>query len=193
VDRERRRTQFIRKRDEHLRQIEPEVNIPRLNKEQMRKIKMGLKDLFKHEINSLVTEPQPDPGDRDGWCPFKGEYAELMRKIRIDIVQALNRHTRKLYEVQQVNMPLQVVREQRTEQVINQKFSRRTLSKMKNTLEELIEGDEEGAERDSEGEGEHAERPGKQAKLTRQVGAVPDLITEDRIRNVLGTQHRKEI
>jgi hypothetical protein len=66
---------------------------------------------------------------------------------------------------------------------------------MKNILDEPTEGDGEGAERDREreGEGEDAERRRKQAKLTRQVGAVLDLITEDTIRNVFGTQDRREI
>jgi hypothetical protein len=70
---------------------------------------------------------------------------------------------------------------------------------LKNVLEELTEGDGEGAERDregegeGEGEGEDAERCRKQAKLTRQVGAVLDLITRDRIRNMLGIQDRREI
>jgi hypothetical protein len=70
---------------------------------------------------------------------------------------------------------------------------------MKTILEELTEGDGEGEgiERDregeGEGEGEDAERRRKQAKLTRQVGAVLDFITEDRIRNVFGTQDRREI
>jgi hypothetical protein len=45
--------------------MERGVNIPRLNKEQMRKIKTGLEDLFKHEINPPMTELQPDPGDWD--------------------------------------------------------------------------------------------------------------------------------
>jgi hypothetical protein len=56
VDREGRRTQFIGKRDESLRQMERGVNIPRLNKEQMRKIKTGLEDFFKYEINPLMSE-----------------------------------------------------------------------------------------------------------------------------------------
>jgi hypothetical protein len=62
-------------------------------------------------------------------------------------------------------------------------------------LEGLTEGDGEGAERDREreGEGEDAERHRKQAKLTQQVGAILDLITEDIIRNVFGTQNRREI
>jgi hypothetical protein len=156
VDREGRRAQFIRKRDEYLRQIERGVNIPRLNKEQMRKIKMGLEDLFKYEIDPLVTEFQPDPGDWDGWCVFEGIYEESMHKIRIYILKALNRDTRKLYGVQQVNARLQEAREQRTEQIINHQLIGRTLSKMKNIQEELTEGDgdEEGAERDREGAGE---------------------------------------
>jgi hypothetical protein len=65
---------------------------------------------------------------------------------------------------------------------------------MKNTLEELTERDAEGtAERNREGEGEGTERRRREAKLTRQVGAVIDLITEDTMRNVLGTQDRREI
>jgi uncharacterized C2H2 Zn-finger protein len=63
VDREGQRTQLIRKRDEYLIQMERGVNILMLNKEQMRKIKTGLEDFFKHEINPLMTELQPDPGD----------------------------------------------------------------------------------------------------------------------------------
>jgi hypothetical protein len=66
---------------------------------------------------------------------------------------------------------------------------------MKNILEELTEGDGKGAERDREREekGEDAERRRKHAKLTRQVGAVLDLITEDTITNLFGTQDPREI
>jgi hypothetical protein len=121
----------MRKRDEYLRQMERGVNIQRLNKEQTRKIKTGLEDLFRHEINSLMTEFQPDPGDCDGWCAFEGVHAESMHNLKIYILQALNRDTRKLYGVQQVNVRLQAVREQRTEQVTNHQLMRRTLSKTK--------------------------------------------------------------
>jgi hypothetical protein len=103
VDREGRRPQLIRKRDEYQRQMEQGVNIPRLNNEQMRKIKTGWEELFKYEIDPLMTEFQPDPGDWDGWWAFEGAYEESMHKIRIYILQALNRDTRKLYGIQQVN------------------------------------------------------------------------------------------
>jgi hypothetical protein len=89
----------------------------------MRKIKTGLEDLFKCDINPLMTKFQPDLGDWDGWCAFEGAYEESMHKIRIHIFQALNRDTRKLYGVQQVNAQLQAAREQRTEQVINYQSS----------------------------------------------------------------------
>jgi hypothetical protein len=123
VDREGRRTQFIRKRNEYQRQMERGVNIPRLNNEQMRKIKTGLKYLFKYEIDPLMTEFEPNPGDWNGWCAFEDSYEESMHKIRIHILQALNRDTRKFYGVQQVNARLQAAREQRTEQVINHQSS----------------------------------------------------------------------
>jgi hypothetical protein len=145
---------LIRKRDEYLRQMERGINVPRLNKEQMRKIKTGLESLFKYEITPLMTELQPDPADWDGWCAFDGAYDESMHKIRIHILQALNTHTRKLYGVQQVNARPQAAREQRMEQVTKHQLNRWILSKMKTILEERTEGDGEGAERDREGEGE---------------------------------------
>jgi predicted transposase YdaD len=81
-----------------------------------------------------------------------------MHKIRIHILQALNRDTRKLYDVQQVNARLQAIREQRTEQVINHQLMRRTLSKMKNILEALTEGDEERAAKGTEKEKERTRK-----------------------------------
>jgi hypothetical protein len=66
--------------------MEREINIPKLNKEQMRKIKIELEDLFKYEINPLMTELQPDPGDWDGRCAFEGAYEESIHKIRIYIL-----------------------------------------------------------------------------------------------------------
>jgi hypothetical protein len=56
VDREGRRTPFMRKRDEYVRQIERGVNIPRLSNEQIQKIKRGLEDLFKYKMNLLITD-----------------------------------------------------------------------------------------------------------------------------------------
>jgi hypothetical protein len=64
---------------------------------------------------------------------------------------------------------------------------------MKKILEELTEEDGEGAEKHRKGEGEDAERRRKQAKLMWKVGAVLDLITEDTIKKVFGTQDGREI
>jgi hypothetical protein len=99
--------------------MERGVNISRLNKEQMQRIKMDLKNLFKYGINPFMTEFQPDPGDWDGRCTFEGAYAESTRKIRVHILHALNRDTRKLYGVQQVNTRLQAARKQRSSSIIN--------------------------------------------------------------------------
>jgi hypothetical protein len=157
----------------------------------MRKIKTGLEDLLKYDIDPVMTELQPNPGHWHAWCAFDGADEKSMHKIRIHILQALNRDTRKLYGVQQMNARLQAAREQRTEQVINHQLIRRTLTKMKNILEELTEADGKGTEWDRERE--NAQRPRKQAKLTRQIEAVLDSITEDTIRNAFGTQDHRRI
>jgi hypothetical protein len=81
----------------------------------MQKVNTGLKDLFKDEINPLMTELQPGPGNWHGWCAFEGAYEESIHKIKIYILQALNTDTRKLDGVQQVNARVQAAREQRTE------------------------------------------------------------------------------
>jgi hypothetical protein len=99
----------MRKRDDYLRQMGRGINIPRLNKEQVRMIKTGLQDLFKHEINPLMIECQPDHADWNGWCPFESAHEESMLTIRTCIWQALNRDTRKICGVQRVNSRLQAV------------------------------------------------------------------------------------
>jgi hypothetical protein len=118
-------------RHQCLRQKERAINIPRLNTEQMRKIKTGWEELFKDEINPLTAELQPDSGDWDRRYAFEGAYEASRHKIRIHILQALNRDIRKLHGVRQVNARFQAAREQ-TEQVINYQLIRRTLSKMRN-------------------------------------------------------------
>jgi hypothetical protein len=159
LDREGRRTQFMRKRDEYLRRMERGINIPRLNKKHMRNIKTGLEDLFKYEISPLITEFEVDSGDWGGWCAFEGACAESMHKIGIYVLQALNRDTSKLYGVQQVNALRQAGKEQRMEQVINHQLIRRTLSKMNIILDELIDGNGE----EQKGTEEHKERTRRDA------------------------------
>jgi hypothetical protein len=58
---------------------------------------------------------------------------------------------------------------------------------MKDNLEELTERNGGGAEMDTDGEGEDAQGRRKQAKLTGQVGVIPDLVTEDIIIDAFGT------
>jgi hypothetical protein len=111
--------------------MEQSVNIPSLHTEHMRKIKTGLRDFFKCEINPLMTEFQADPGDWDGWCAFESAYEESIHKIRMHILHALNRDSRKPHGIQQVNARLQAATEQGMEQVINHQLIRWTLSKIK--------------------------------------------------------------
>jgi hypothetical protein len=54
------RGKFIRKKQEHEAKVNRGVNIPQLNKEQMRHIKIGLSESFKNEINPVITNRIPE-------------------------------------------------------------------------------------------------------------------------------------
>jgi uncharacterized protein involved in cysteine biosynthesis len=72
------------------------VNIPQLNKEQMRHIKVGLSELFKNEINPMITNLIPETGDWNGWLAFEGADEESMHRIGQHIIQAIGRNPQRL-------------------------------------------------------------------------------------------------
>jgi hypothetical protein len=75
------RDKFIKKKQEHEANVNRGVNIPQLNKEQMRRLKVGLSELFKNEINSMITNMIPEKDDWNGWLAFEGAYEESMHCI----------------------------------------------------------------------------------------------------------------
>jgi hypothetical protein len=50
------RAQFIRKKREYEKKLSQGVNISQLNTEQMRLVKTGVSNLFKHEINPMTVK-----------------------------------------------------------------------------------------------------------------------------------------
>jgi hypothetical protein len=54
------------------------VNIPQLNADQMRRVKEGLSDLFKGELNPILKEMMPRSDEHEEWVGFEGAYEECM-------------------------------------------------------------------------------------------------------------------
>jgi hypothetical protein len=63
----------------------------------MRRVKTGLKDLFKYEINPMTQKIIPEKDDWDGWLAFEGVYEESMHRIREHIIRAIGRNPQRLY------------------------------------------------------------------------------------------------
>jgi hypothetical protein len=57
---------FTRKREEHERNLDQGVKIPQRNTEQTKHIRIGLRNLFKNEINPIVTKTIPEENGCDG-------------------------------------------------------------------------------------------------------------------------------
>jgi hypothetical protein len=51
-----RKREFRRKHEEHSDKMSLEVNMPQMTQAEMRKVKVGLADLFKTEINPITRE-----------------------------------------------------------------------------------------------------------------------------------------
>jgi hypothetical protein len=62
---EERKRKFSRKHEEHSDEMSPRANMPQITQAEMRKVKVGLADLFKTEINSIIREfkPRIDDGE----------------------------------------------------------------------------------------------------------------------------------
>jgi hypothetical protein len=177
-----RRSEFIWKRDEHDRMTEGGVNIPRVDAQQMRKIKRDLTDLFRHVINPLKGEFRATHRDWDGWLAFEGASEESMNLIRKHIMQELNRDGGKLYGVKTLNPKLHEARESTTEMIQSLQQIRNTLRKLKKILEEITETeeDEAGSRR-------------RHAKLTIRLGAIVNLVTPERMREIFNTEDQEAI
>jgi hypothetical protein len=65
--REQRRREFRRKREGHYDNIARGVNIPEMSQAEMRKVKKGLVNLFKVEINPMTEEFEARSDDYEDW------------------------------------------------------------------------------------------------------------------------------
>jgi hypothetical protein len=95
--------EFQQKLQEHRDNTAKGVYIPQINKAEMKKIKVGLTDLFKMDLIPMLKEFQPCLGDFDEWLAFERADEECLDRIRIHILKSLDRGTRTLYGTRKIN------------------------------------------------------------------------------------------
>jgi hypothetical protein len=91
------REEFMKKEEHDEGHISQDVNIPQLNGDQRRQVKEGLSDLFKGELNPLLTRMMPRTDDHSEWIALEGGYEESRDRIREHIILAIGRDLRRLY------------------------------------------------------------------------------------------------
>jgi hypothetical protein len=192
----RRVREFIRKRDIHMHNTGSGVNIPKLTKKDMIKVRVGLLDLFEHEINPLMKEFQPENGDWDGWLAFEGAYEESLHLIRMHIVKALDLDPKGLYGARRVSPKTLEKQEKMHERRFRTQDIQRKLSKLRLMLEQYTEYQEDTPQNRR-----------KQQKLSEQINEMFRMITPETRQRIFGddsndavwmnlntsTEHRKNV
>jgi hypothetical protein len=103
MERRQRCEDYVRKKEQYERSISHGVNIPQLNAEQTRKVKQGLSDLFKGELNPILEQMMPRSEEHEEWIGFEGAYEDCMHRIRERILLAIGRDSSRLCGERRVN------------------------------------------------------------------------------------------
>jgi hypothetical protein len=145
AEKQQKRAEFIRKKEQHERNIS-RVNIPQLNAYQMCRVKAGLSDSFRGELNPVLEEMMPRTDEHGEWAGFEGTYEQCKHRIREHILLAIGRNLNCRYGERRLNPKLQAAAEQSAETLIGIRQVRRDLKKLKDILHTIAETGREMAE-----------------------------------------------
>jgi hypothetical protein len=136
-NKQKRIREFKQKLQEHRENTAKGVNIPQINKAEMKKIRERLIDLFKNDLNPLLKEFQPEPDNFDEWQAFEGAYEECLHLIRRHIMKALDRDEKRLYGTRKMNAKVLAALARRQDETYKVQEIQRSLRKLKEKLEKF--------------------------------------------------------
>jgi hypothetical protein len=179
---EERKREFRQKHKEHSDTMSLGVNMPQMTQTEMRKVKVGLADVFKTEINPIMGEVIPRTDDREECQVFEGPYEEALHLLHLHIVNTLRRLETKMYCFKKVNPRIQKVRGERREELFAKQDIQRRLLKLKSKLEQFEEYQEESPA---------ARR--KQVKIVAQLDQCVKLISPETRGEIFRVKNNEEI
>jgi hypothetical protein len=155
----------------------------------MRKVKEGLSDMLRGELNPLLEQMMRRTEGHEEWVGFDGVYEEYMHRIRERILLAIGRDLSRLYGEKRLNPKAQAAAEQSTEVVVSLQKVRRDLKKLKDILHMIEEAGEGTSQETDEG----AEMRRRQAKFTKRIAPILNLLSPEAIDNDFGSRDHEEI
>jgi hypothetical protein len=118
AERREKGAEFIRKKEQYDRTISRGVNISQLNAYHMCRVKAGLSDLFRGDLNPVLEEMMSRMDEHGEWAEIEGTYEQCRHRIREHIFLAIRRDSNRRHGEIRLNPNLQAVTEQSAEILI---------------------------------------------------------------------------
>jgi hypothetical protein len=117
--------------------------MPQTIQAEMRKIKVGMVDLFKTEINPITREFKSKAYDWEDWQAFEGAYEEAWHLLRVLVMNILKRDEKKMYDFRKISPRMQKAQSEQREELFTKQDIQKRLLKLKSKQEQFKEYQEE--------------------------------------------------
>jgi hypothetical protein len=110
---------------------------------EIRKVKVGLADLFKANINSIVREFKLGIDDWEHWQVFERAYKEALHLLRLHVVKTFKSNEKTIYDIRKFNRRMQKTRAEQREELLAKQDIQRRLRKLRPKQEQFEKYQEE--------------------------------------------------